>query len=187
MSPGVRAARRPGRRVRLAQALSAALLFGLVGASRAASNEDRMQCDGALDGASAKVAHDALAKRLQPVIDACTRLIADQSRDADLEEGFGNRALAYHRLGEFRKAVEDDSAALKAQAPNDTAAVSRILQNRAAAYLQLRDWDHAIADFAAALDRDPKTPAADNILVGLGAAYFGKGDHPGRSRALAGR
>ncbi|QIK95924.1 tetratricopeptide repeat protein [Sphingomonas sp. HDW15A] len=79
-----------------------------------------------------------------------------------------NRALAYARLGDFPRAIEDYSAAIKLR-PNDGEAFS----NRGIHYLDAMEYDLAIADFTRAHELDPKTSWP---LAHRGIAHAWKGD-----------
>lgn len=131
-------------------------MLSLYGPARAATHEDREDCN----------QHDD--PRLQ--IRGCTSLIDSWSFLLDIPEtanlpdslealaiAYNNRGNAYHRLGQYRRSIEDYDQALRIN-PSYAGAYD----NRGEAYFQLGDHQRAIEDYDKALRLDPDDAKAYN-------------------------
>lgn len=103
-------------------------------------------------------------------IGACTAIIeADTETNANLALAYGNRGAAYFKKGQYDKAIQDCSEAIRLQ-PNYASA----LGNRGSAYYNQGEYDKAIQDYGRAIHLKPDYAAAYN---NRGAAYLGKGQY----------
>ena len=95
-------------------------------------------------------------------ISGCTAAIrSGQWQGESLTWAYNNRAGAYLRLGEYRRAIQDSDTTLRLDPGNSIAYL-----NRGLAYHALLDYRRAIQDFDQAIRLDP-----NNAI-----AYFGRGD-----------
>jgi tetratricopeptide (TPR) repeat protein len=135
--------------------LAAVLLAG--GGAHAQSAQERQWCEGA-DGAT-----------VDQRIDGCSAVIkAGRDKGEKLAEAFGSRGLAYRLKGEYDRAIQDYSQAIKLDAKSADA-----YNNRGVAYDNKGDYDHAIQDYDQAIKLRPSAEAHFN----RGNAYLGKGQH----------
>ena len=74
---------------------------------------------------------------------------------------FHNRGVAFHELGDYRRAIQDYDTGLRYQPPDAYIDYT----NRGRAYLELNEYRQAIDDFNAALRLNP----------GFAEAYFERG------------
>lgn len=81
---------------------------------------------------------------------------------------YANRGGAYHIRGDYDRAIEDFSKALRFDPKS-----ARLLTDRAAAYRANGDFDRALADYGAAITVQPKNPL---VFYGRGGVYQAKGD-----------
>jgi tetratricopeptide (TPR) repeat protein len=108
-------------------------------------------------------------------IEACTRLLKSGRFDKrNLALIYSNRANQWERKGDFDKAMQDHSEAIRTDA---TYAAGYM--HRGNAYARRGDWDRAIADHSEAIRIDP---AYANGFYNRGLTYSRKGDH---ERAIA--
>jgi tetratricopeptide (TPR) repeat protein len=135
--------------------LAAVVLAG--GAAHAQSAQERQWCEGE-EGAT-----------VDQRIDGCSAVIkAGRDKGEKLAEAFGNRGLAYRLKGEYDRAIQDYSQAIKLDAKSAAA-----YNNRGVAYDNKGDYDHAIQDYDQAIKLRPSAEAHFN----RGNAYLGKGQH----------
>ena len=103
-------------------------------------------------------------------IKGCTAIINSREElPADLVIAHKNRGDAYLSKGEYGRAIEDYSEAIRRK-PDDAFALS----NRGTAYLSKGDYDRAIEDFDQSLRVNPKSAEA---FYNRGNAYFSKGEY----------
>ena len=108
-------------------------------------------------------------------IEACTRLLNSGRFDKrNLALIYSNRANQWDHKGDFDKALQDHSAAIKTD-PTYAAGY----MHRGNTYARRGDWDRAIADHSEAIRVDP---AYANGFYNRGLTYSRKGDH---ERAIA--
>jgi tetratricopeptide (TPR) repeat protein len=92
----------------------------------------------------------------QEVLSACNKLISNaDNSSADLGDSLVARGIAYHRLGDYRRAVADYSHGLRLDRGNYYA-----YYNRGLAHGELGDRRSAIADFTAAIRIQPNNADA---------------------------
>ena len=103
-------------------------------------------------------------------IEACTRLLNSGRFDKrNLALIYSNRANQWDHKGDFDKALQDHSAAIKTD-PTYAAGY----MHRGNTYARRGDWDRAIADHSEAIRMDP---AFANGFYNRGLTYSRKGDH----------
>jgi tetratricopeptide (TPR) repeat protein len=132
-----------------------ALVMTLVAAPALAQTADETNCVG--DDPQTKLA-------------ACTAVIeSGQEETVNQAVAFDNRSIAYRRLGQLDKAIEDAGKAIAL----DPTSVPAYL-DRGIAYYAVKKYDLAIADFSKVIELKPDYVAAYNDR---GNAYDDSGDH----------
>lgn len=102
-----------------------------------------------------------MSPHIQTRITSCTRLLTRfRLGRKNRAEAYGNRALAYIMLKQYRKAIADLNQAIRLN-PGDTLDY----QNRGVAYYLLKQYRKAIADYNQAIRVDPRNAFA----------YYGRG------------
>lgn len=76
-------------------------------------------------------------------ITACNAVLSTAVKTFDRALAFNGRGLAFYRLGEYQRAIDDFTAALRL-APNYSSAV----RNRGRAYLAIGNYELSLADYA---------------------------------------
>jgi tetratricopeptide (TPR) repeat protein len=83
----------------------------------------------------------------------------------DYAEAYGNRGIAYVKLGQYQRAIQDYDTAIRLK-PDDAIAVA-VYNNRGLAYAELGQYQRAIQDYDTAIRLKP-----DYAM----AAYYNRGD-----------
>jgi tetratricopeptide (TPR) repeat protein len=118
---------------------------------------------------------DYSRKDWDPVIFACSRLIADASLPSDLRaKAYAGRHTAYVFKRDSSRAIADISEAIKLDPKN-----TRYYNERAGSYRAAGQLDLALADFNELIRLEPKN---DGWYMNRGQAFAEKGDY---SRAIA--
>jgi tetratricopeptide (TPR) repeat protein len=103
-------------------------------------------------------------------IKGCTAIINSRGElPADLVIAFKDRGDAHLSRGEFDRAIEDYSEAIRRKSDD-----ASTLSNRGTAYLSKGDYDRAIEDFNQSLWVNPNSAGA---FYNRGNAYFSKGEY----------
>jgi tetratricopeptide (TPR) repeat protein len=135
--------------------LAGILLAGA--AAHAQTTQERRWCEG------------EEAATIDQRIDGCSAVIeAGRDKGEKLAQAFGNRALAYRLKGEYDRAIQDYSQAIKLNAKSAAA-----YNNRGVAHDHKGDYDHAIQDYDQAIKLEPSA----EVHFNRGNAYLGKGQH----------
>lgn len=136
---------------------------------RAWIRDGRSQLSGSFTQTEARTLAIQLESRSLP---SPLHLIVEDILDSQDPMAYNNRALTYHNLGQYQRAVEDYDQAIRLN-PQDATAYS----NRGAAYRGLGQHERAIEDLDEAIRLNPQLAVAyDN----RGNAYLGLGQ-PGRA------
>ncbi len=89
-------------------------------------------------------------------VDYCTRAIdSGELSEPDLIAALINRGVALKSMGEYRRAVDDYTSALRI-APKD----ALLYQNRANALREMGDYDAALDDIEKSIELDPESAGA---------------------------
>ena len=133
----------------------AALLWAMP--ALAQTSQERRQCEGE-DGAT-----------IDQRIAGCSAVIkASKDKGEKLAEAFHNRGIAYRFKGDYDRAIQDYSQAIKLNGK-----LAAAFSNRGVAYDKKGDYDRAIADFDQAIKLKP----AAEVHFNRGNAYLGKSQY----------